>query len=156
MANPFKSKIARPLTDNALAKQVLEAIDQIEHEAKQKKQVQAESLNKARDSITERIGELNHQLTQIDKALAAITGRPTREHVKKERRDLGEIRERVGRWMEGHKGPKFSAGDLQAEFPELEGASVSTCLKPLVESGKIRTDASQGIRRQKYFVDENA
>jgi hypothetical protein len=156
MANPRKSKNAAvPLSDNALAKQAMEAIDQIEREAQQKKEAQAESLKKARESITERINELNHQLAQIDKALAAITGQPAAKGPKRPRRDLNEIRERVGRWMEGHRGQKFGAGDLAKEFPELDGVAISIFLKPLVEEGKIKTDSSEGIRRMKYFVAEN-
>jgi hypothetical protein len=143
------------LPDNALAKQALEAIDQIDKEAQQKKEAQAEALKKARETITDRINELNHQLAQIDKALAAITGQPT-TRVKRPRRDLNEIRERVGRWMEGHRGQKFGAGELQKEFPELEGVAVSIFLKPLVEEGKVSTDSSDGIRRMKYYVADGA
>jgi hypothetical protein len=144
-----------PQTENALAKQALEAIDQIDREAQQKKQAQADALKKARDTITERMSELEHQLAQIDKALAAITGQPA-ARPKRPRRDLNEIRERVGRWMEGHRGEKFGAGDLQKEFPELEGVAVSLFLKPLIEENKIKTDTSEGIRRMKYFVAENS
>ena len=100
------------------------------------------------------MNELNHQLAQIDKALAAITGQSPAARTKRPRRDLNEIRERVGRWMEGHRGQKFGAGDLAKEFPELEGVAVSIFLKPLIEEGKIKTDSSDGIRRMKYFVAE--
>lgn len=147
---------ALPLSDNALAKQALEAIDQIDKEAQQKKQAQADALKKARESITERIGELDHQLAQIDKALAAITGQSPSPRTKRPRRDLNEIRERVGRWMEGHRGQKFGAGDLQKEFPELEDVAISIFLKPLVEDGKVKTDSSEGIRRMKYYAAEAA
>ena len=58
--------------------------------------------------------------------------------------------------MEGRKGQQFSAGDLQKEFNELEGVAVSVFMKPLIESGKIQTDTSEGIRRMKYFVAEGA
>jgi hypothetical protein len=152
MANTKKSKNAAPLPDNALAKQALEAIDQIEREAEQKKLAQAEGLKEARETIMKRIGELNHQLEQLDKALSAITGEAPAPKERRQRRDLNEIRERVGRWMEGRRGQKFSAGDLQREFPELEGVAVSIFLKPLVEENKVKTDASEGIRRMKYFV----
>src|SRR4051794_2314664 len=156
MAIARKTKNAAPnLPDNALAKQALEAIDQIDKEAQQKKQAQADALKKARDSITDRIGELNHQLVQIDKALSAITGQPAASREKRPRRDLNEIRERVGRWLEGRRGQKFGAGELQSEFPELEGVAVSIFLKPLIESGKVKTDSSEGIRRMKYFVSDN-
>jgi hypothetical protein len=56
--------------------------------------------------------------------------------------------------MEGRKGQKYGAGDLAREFSELEGVSISKFLKPLVESGKIHTDVSDGIKRTKYFIPE--
>jgi hypothetical protein len=73
---------------------------------------------------------------------------------RRERRNLEEVRERVGRWMEGRKGQKFMAGDLVREFPELDGVAVSIFMKPLVEAGKVKTDTSEGNRRMKYFVAE--
>ena len=57
------------------------------------------------------------------------------------------------RWLEGRRGQKFGAGELVREFPELDGTPISIFLKPLVESGKVRTDTSEGIRRTKYFVE---
>jgi hypothetical protein len=77
---------------------------------------------------------------------------PSRE--KGSRRDLKEVRERVARWMEGRKGQKLNAGDLAQEFPELQGTSISFLVKPLVASGKVHTDTSDGAKRLKYFVPE--
>ncbi|HVT82279.1 MAG TPA: hypothetical protein VHM90_16675 [Phycisphaerae bacterium] len=151
-----KAKASGPLPDNALAKQALETIAAIEREADQKKQAQLESLESAKAAILERMNELTHQLAQIDKAVAAITGRPAPTREKRTRRDLSEVRERVGRWMEGRKGQQFSAGDLQREFAELEDVAVSVFMKPLIEEGKVQTDTSEGIRRMKYFVSESA
>jgi hypothetical protein len=148
-----KAVVAQPLPDNALAKQALDAIRQIEREAQEKRLVQLEQLKSAKASIMERVNELHHQLAQIDKAMEAITGEPA-VHERSERRNLKEVRERVERWMEGHKGEKYGAGDLAKEFPELEGVSISLFLKPLVESGKIHTDVSAGLRRTKYFIPE--
>ena len=152
---PRKIKPTVPtLPDNALAKQALDAIRQIESEAHEKKLVQLEQLKSAKATIMDRISELNHQLAQIDKAMEAITGHPAAAREKGGRRNLKEVRERVERWMEGHKGQKYNAGDLAREFPELQGASISMFLKPLVESGKVHTDASDGVRRTKYFIPE--
>jgi hypothetical protein len=153
---PKKAKSAPAgLPDNALAKQALDTIKQIEREAQDKKLVQLDMLKTARATITERINELQHQLAQIDKTMESITGQPvTRE--KRERRNLEEVRERVARWMEGRRGQKFSAGDLVKEFPELDGVAISIFIKPLVESGKVHNDSSDGVRRMKYFVPDNA
>ncbi len=152
---PRKPKTDVPvLPDNALAKQAMDAIRKIDTEAQEKKLAQLELLRAARATIMERMNELHHQLAQIDKASEAITGRPAPSGEKGARRNLKEVRERVERWMEGRKGQKFGAGDLAKEFPELQGVSISMFLKPAVESGKIHTDASDGIRRTKYFVPE--
>jgi hypothetical protein len=140
------------MPDNAIAKSALDAISKIEEEAREKKMQQLESLQSAKAAILERLNELNHQLEQITVAIAAIKGEKVTKE-KRTRRNLDGERERVGRWMEGHRGEKFGAGDLVREFPELEGTPISIFLKPLVESGKIRTDASDGIRRMKYFVE---
>ncbi len=149
-----KMKSSSSLPDNALAKQALETIAQIEREADQKKQAQLESLESAKAAILERMNELTHQLAQIDKAVSTITGHPAPSREKRVRRDLSEVRERVGRWMEGRKGQHFSAGDLQKEFNELEDVAVSVFMKPLIEDGKVKTDTTEGIRRMKYFVTE--
>ena len=150
-----KTKINVPtLPDNALAKQALDAIRQIDHEAQEKKLAQMEQLKSAKATIMDRVNEFNHQLAQIDKAMEAITGHPVASREHRGRRNLKEVRERVERWMEGHKGQKFGAGDLAREFPELQGVSISLFLKPVVESGKVHTDASDGVRRTKYFVPE--
>jgi predicted nuclease with TOPRIM domain len=140
------------LPDNAIARKALETIDLIEQEAKNKKLAQMESLQSAKAAIHERLNELNHQLEQINDAIGAIKGeKATRE--KRTRRNLDGERDRVARWMEGRRGQRFGAGDLVREFPELDGTPISIFLKPLVENGKIKTDASEGIRRMKYFVE---
>jgi predicted nuclease with TOPRIM domain len=147
--NPRKG-VALP--DNALARKALETIQQIESEAKEKKMAQLDSLQSARAAIMERLGELNHQLEQIDEAMSAIKGEKVQKE-KRTRRNLEGERERVARWMEGRRGQKFGAGELVHEFPELDGTPISIFLKPLVESGKIKTDVSDGIRRTKYFIE---
>jgi hypothetical protein len=155
--NPFKKAQPSPFSsDNALARQTMEAIAKIDREAQQKKRAQGEALLKARDSILGRIDELNHQLAQIDKAMTAITGKAAPAQSKHARRDFNDVRERIGRWLEARHGEKFGAGDLVREFPELEGAAVSYVLKPLVEGGQVRTDTADGSRRPKYYAAEVA
>jgi len=147
------SKKAAALPDNSLAKKAIEAIEQIEEEAKRKKMAQLEALQGAKAAVHERMNELQHQLEQIDEAIASIKGTPIVKE-KRTRRNLEEERERVGRWMSGRKGQKFAAGDLVREFPELEGVIISVFLKPLISAGTIQTDTSEGIRRTKYFAPE--
>ena len=143
---------AATLPDNALAKQAMENIAKIEREAQQKKLEQLEGLKGAKAAILERLNELTHQLEQIDKAVAAITGHPAPTREKRGRKDWSDTRERVGRWMEARRGEKFAAGQLVKEFPELDGQVVSIFLRPLIDSGKVKTDATEGVRRTKYFV----
>jgi hypothetical protein len=153
---PRKAKVVETaLPDNAMAKQALDAIRQIERDAQQKKQAQAEHLKSAKAALLERAGELEHQLAQINKAIESVTGQATSARESGGgRRNLKEVRERVERWMDGHKGQKLAPSDLVREFAELEGVSISIFLKPLVESGKVHTDAAGGARRLKYFVPE--
>ena len=148
------NKTPASLPDNALAKQALESIRAIDREAQEKKLAQVEALKSAKAALLERLNELNHQLEQIDKAIAAVTGEPVPSREKRGRRNLDDVRERVGRWLDGHRGQRFGAGDLVREFPELEGVGMSIFLKPLIMSGKLQTDKSEGIRRMKYFVGE--
>jgi len=129
----------------------MDAIEQIEREARERKIAQAEALNTAKTAIERRIQELQHQLAQIHTALAAINSTPTPRE-KHARRDLSTDRERVARWMEARKGQKFGAGDLVREFPELENVQISYLLKPLMQDGKIHTDTTEGMKRPKYFV----
>jgi hypothetical protein len=142
------------LADNAIAKNALDALEQIDREAKQKKLGQLESLQQARDDILEQMQQLQHQMSHIESAIAAISGKPVPSKERKPRRDLEEVRVRVGRWMVGRQGQKFMAGDLAREFPELDGVPVSIFMKPLVAEGKVVMDASGGNRQVKYFVAE--
>ena len=146
-----RSKTPAPPSENAIARQAMNAIEQIDREARERKLAQAATLNATKATIQNRIDELQHQLAQIDQAIAAITGAPVIQQ-KRARRDLSADRDRVARWMDGHKGQKFAARDLLREFPELEGAQISYLLKPLVQDGKIHTDTSEGMKRPKYFV----
>ncbi len=126
------SRKSNPAPDNALARHALEAIEQIDLESKGKKMAQVESLQAARTAIQRRIDELTHQLGQIDSAIALIKGVPTQKRERRARRNLDDARERIERWMQGHRGRKFAAGELIREFPELDGTVMSVFLKPLV------------------------
>ena len=153
---PRKTKeVEQVMPDNAMAKQAMDAIRQIEREVQEKKLGQVEKLKAAKAALLERVGELERQLAQIDKAVETISGEPAEARSGGgERRNLKEVRERVERWMDGHKGQKLAPADLVREFPELEGVSISTFLKPLVESRKVHTDDTDGAKRLKYFVPE--
>jgi hypothetical protein len=149
MPKPAKSAATRQ--DNAVVRSALEAVEQIDREAREKKLAQAEALQTTKAAIEGRIQDLQHQLTQINTALAAINGTPA-PHEKNGRRDLAADRQRVAQWMEARKGQKFAARDLLQEFPELENVQISYLLKPLMQEGKIHTDTSEGMKRPKYFV----
>ena len=145
------------LADNAIAKKAMEAVAQIDADAKEKKLAQLESLQAARAALLQRRSDIDTQLGQIAKGISAVTGqpsspRPTGE--KRTRRNLDELRDRVGRWMEAHKGQKYSAGDLAKEFAELESTPISYFMKLLVDEGKVKTDTGEGIRRTKYYAPE--
>ncbi len=138
--------------DNTVARQALETIAEINREAQQKKRAQVEALNQSRAAILQQLKDIQQQIAQIDEVLAAITGKPAAAPAKSGRRDLSDVRERMGRWLEARRGEKFGAGILAKEFPELGATAVSYLLKPLVESGRLLTDASEGIKRPKYFA----
>jgi len=155
MQTTKKARQTTNLADNAVAKKVLEEIQKIEAEAKQKKLEQLESLQQVKANILDRMEELKHQLEQVENAIATITGSKrasASQPQKRVRRDLNEVRERLVRWLEGRKGEMFMAGDLIKEFPELEGVQISMFLRTLTQAGTVKTDASEGNRRMKYFV----
>jgi hypothetical protein len=135
---------------NTAARVALEAIEQIEKDAEFKKWGQLEALKSASNAIHSRINELRLQLTQIDAVIDTIKGASQNE--KRVRRNLCVERERLLQWMQSRKGLKFSAGDFVGEFPELDSMAISIFLKPHIQAGIIKTDASEGSRRLKYFV----
>jgi len=140
--------------DDTLLKNAIDAVEKIEAEAKQKKMVQFEALQKARAGIEKRLGELKHQVAQIDAAIESIHGSPTARRGKSVRRNWDTERERVIQWLAGHKAQKFGAGDLMREFPSLEGVVFSVLLKQPIQDGRVKMDTSEGSRRPKYYVTE--
>ena len=143
------------MSDNTFARKAFEEIRRIDEEATQKKMAQLESLKSARAAIMERINELEHQLTQIESVVGTVTGRPSVARVSEsERKHWDEVRgRRIARWMQGRRGQKFGAADLVREFSELDGQPVSMILKPLIEAGSTKVDASAGPKRTKYFAE---
>jgi hypothetical protein len=151
----LSSKVSMETVDNSLVRQALETVAQIEQEARQKKRAQMEGLRDSRTAIVREIRDLNRQISQMDKALQAMADHHagtlaalyTRTH-----RDLSELRERMGVWLESRRGEKFGAAALAGEFPELGNTAVSYVLRPLVKAGRIQTDAFEGSKRPKYFA----
>jgi hypothetical protein len=142
--------------DHTVARQALEAVAQIDQDAQKKKHAQVEGLRESRRAILGQLKDVQRQVAEIDAILAAITGQPAAAPARAGRRDLSDVRERMGRWLEARPGEKFNAGALAREFPELGNTAVSYLLKPLVEAGRIQTDASEGIKRPKYFAPAGA
>jgi hypothetical protein len=138
-------------SDDALTRNALEAVAQINREAQQKKRAQLDTLRQSRSAILAQIKDVQHQIDQIDAALAAITGQRAAAP-KSGRRDLSDLRERMGRWLESRRGEQFGAAALAHEFPELGDTAVSYILKPFVESGRLKADFSEGPKRPKYFA----
>ncbi len=137
---------------STLAREALDAVAQIDHEARQKKHAQMDGLRQSRRAILDQLKHFRREIDQIDRALAAISGTSAPAKVIAARRDLSDVRERMGLWLEARRGEKFNAGLLAREFPELQGTAVSYVLKPLVEVGRIQADASAGMKRPKYFA----
>ena len=142
-----KSPTAAKPAENALARQALDKIKQIDRDATAAKGQQLQLLSQAKDAIQARISELLHQQEEIDDAIACITGKKT-EKGKKERRkraDLSEVRARVVRWLQTHKGTRYSATQLLQEFPELAegGIKVSLLLKSPVENKELNTEGQR-------------
>jgi len=130
----------KPESANAIARQALDKIKEIDRQAQAEKDKQLESLHQAREAITTRIAELEHQQSEIDVAIASITGKsPEKTKERRKRTDMTEARQRVVRWMQSHKGTRYSAAQLLAEFPELAEADVkiSMFLKAAVEAGEL-------------------
>jgi len=132
---------------NALARQALDKIKEIDRNAQVEKDRQAQILNEAKAAIQKRIGELEAQESEIDEALAAITGRQpaSAKAPRRKRTDLSEARARVVRWMQNHKGTRYSAAQLLQEFPELaeNDVKISLFLKLPLEAGELEKQGNR-------------
>jgi hypothetical protein len=143
---------SRRAAELPVVQSAFETLAQIEREAQERKQSQVAALESARAKIQSRLDELTHQLVQIDHALELIAGKPKPSSPGRIRRNLNGIREQEFAWLQGQAGQNFLAGEIVRQFPELEGTSISTLLKPLVQEQKIQVDASEGPKRPRYFV----
>ncbi len=140
-------------TGNAVAHAALAALDQIEADAAAKRLAQLESLNAARAQVQQRVKELAHQVEQIERVVATVTGRPAK--VKGGRRDLSELRRQVSQMLGESKGRKFKAGDIARAIPAASGTAMTVLLGPLIKSGVVKVDASRGVRNSTYFCMED-
>jgi len=89
----------KSVPENALAQEVFQENEPIDQKARQKKVAQLESLMSARTAVIERIGEMVHQIKQIDTPIETLTRRPASSRSGAERRNWSEVRERVGDWI---------------------------------------------------------
>jgi predicted RNase H-like nuclease (RuvC/YqgF family) len=137
------------MSEHAVAREAMDAIEQIERQAREKKLAQVAKLEEARKAIQQRMAEFQHQIEQLETAMETIAGALEKP---RQRRDLSEVRERVYVWLQSHKGEAFKAGQIIEQFPELDGVALSTFLKPMTDSGKVSTDTSEGVRRTRYSV----
>ncbi|HVS71913.1 MAG TPA: hypothetical protein VHQ47_11715 [Phycisphaerae bacterium] len=136
--------------DNAFAKKALEAIQQIDAEASRRKAEQLESLREALGNIDQRLADLSYQRQQVEEAISKITGKAAPVQ-RKPRGSHDELRSRLLRWLGSHPGQWYTAGDLQREFPELEGIpSVAMFLKKPISEGAVQVDKTGGNRNTKY------
>jgi len=136
---------------NAFATKALERLHQIEQEATEKKQQELKNLRTALATIDQRIDELTEQKELIANAIGQISGRKEAKRTGGTRTDYSDFRPRLKRWMEGHKGEKFTSTDLAREFPELAGKQVSIVIKPLLDDGSIKKHGERS--NTVYYVD---
>ncbi len=111
----------RSLADNAIAKRALEAVQAIDREAQKKKLFQLQALEAAQQAIGVRIGEFQHQLVQLEEALAAIRpgAPPHRVQPLANRRDHDALRRQVKDWLQQRREERVAAGDIVQAFPAL-------------------------------------
>ena len=138
--------VKSPTSDNAIIKKALEAVAAIEEEAEKKKREQLATLEAALEAIKGRITELLHQEQQLLTAIERITGKPAAKKPRTPQGGAGELRQRVARWINDRPAGRFSAGEIKAEFPEIN-ANVGLLLRPLLESGAIRKEGDKAATR---------
>lgn len=142
------------MSDNAIVREALEAMEQIDAEARQKKDAQIERLRSARGELSNRLDELSAQLRQVDAAIGVTKKVAANGHTKSPRRANGEVSElatRIGRWLETKPGQSFSARQLLNEFPELEKTRASVLkrvrtLNPKIVMTGIKSHASYAFQ----------
>ena len=92
---PSPSSSAEALS-NTFARQAVDSVAQIEHEAQQKKRAQVDGLRQSRRAILDQVKGLRRQIDQIDRALAAVSAAMAPTKAQGTRRDLSDVREHMG------------------------------------------------------------
>jgi hypothetical protein len=150
--NPINDEVvmSKPLSQgssqgaNALARQAMERIREIDRKAAAEKHEQVEGLVQARAAIENRLAELHHQQGEIDAAIAQIVGTSHKpSQTRRPRSDHKDLRERLVRWLQAHKGERYSFRQLAGEFPELADVSFAIFIKPVVETGQINKEGNR-------------
>jgi len=177
---PRRSQVDSSQTNNLARNAIATALnvfEQIDNEAKQKKLAHRGVLEQAKANALARIEELQQQVTQLDEALAAVdsikpsqsktaspkstrpkptpltaAAPPAKPARRKALSKWGKVRKQIVRFLESHKGKKFSAPELLKEFPILKGQQISLFLKPLRIAGTIQSDVTEGVVKTKYFI----
>ena len=131
---------------NALARQALEKIKEIDRNASAEKNEQLKALVKAKEAIGQRVAELLQQETELYKAIAQITGKPAEKSlkVKRPRANYADVLDRLVSWLQEHKGARYTYRQLEAELPEISDMSFAQLIKPAVAEGEINKEGSRG------------
>ena len=130
---------------NALARQAFEKIKEIDRNASAEKNEQLKTLVKAKEVIDLQVAELLQQEAELDQAIAQITGKGTTKAsaAKRVRVDRTDVRQRLVRWLQAHKGERYSYRQLEQEFPELGDVSFPVFIKPVVAAGQVNKEGNR-------------
>jgi len=142
------SKIAEQSAEpvNALARQAMERVREIDRHAADEKGQQIQALRQAKETIHQRVLELLRQEDELDQAIALVTGKPVEKllKVKRPRANYADILDRLVSWLQEHKGQRYNYRQLEAELPELADVSFAQLIKPAVAEGEINKEGSRG------------
>jgi hypothetical protein len=134
------------LARNALAQEALAAIQQIDDEAKQKKESQLRKLRDAKNEIEARIDDLSKQMDLLDEAIAGITGRKV-AHTESEDKRGRMTKEQKSALVNDVKS-KLTGGlrtvkqaEFLAQFGEDRRIQAARVLKELQEEGFLSLSA---------------
>ena len=141
--SPTAQRPSEPV--NALARQALEKIKEIDRNASAEKNEQLKVLVKAKEAIGLRVAELLQQERELDKAIAQITGKPEKPlKVKRPRANYADVLDRLVSWLQEHKGARYTYRQLEAELPEISDVSFAQLIKPAVAEGEINKEGNRG------------
>ena len=135
-----------PESVNALARQAMERIREIDRKAAEEKDQQIQILRHAKDAVHQRVVELLHQEDELDKAIAHITGAVAAKvsAAKRPRANYADILDRLVGWLQAHKGQRYTYRQLETELPELTDVSFAQLIKPAVAQGEITKEGNHG------------